>query len=96
MANLLLRGAETLVTLNGNYTNKHLDTRNVTVGLNPDIVIQAMIEIAKQMGWKYVSTVAAEGEYGEKGIASFVALAKRQGICIAVSTKARSNEAEEL
>ena len=51
-----------------------------------------MIEIAKQMGWKYVSTVAAEGEYGEKGIASFVALAKRQGICIAVSTKERSNE----
>ena len=48
-----------------------------------------MIEIAKQMGWKYVSTVAAEGEYGEKGIASFVALAKGQGICIAVSTKGR-------
>ena len=48
-----------------------------------------MIEIAKRMGWKYVSTVAAEGEYGEKGIASFVALAKTQGICIAVSTKGR-------
>ncbi len=46
-----------------------------------------MVEIAKAMGWKYVSTVAAEGEYGEKGIASFVALAKREGICIAVSTK---------
>ena len=53
-----------------------------------------MIEIAKQMGWKYVSTVAAEGEYGEKGIASFVALAKTQGICIAVSTKERTNEAK--
>ena len=51
-----------------------------------------MIEIAKQMGWKYVSTVAAEGEYGEKGIASFVALARGQGICIAVSTKGRSRQ----
>ena len=54
-----------------------------------------MIEIAKQMGWKYVSTVAAEGEYGEKGIASFVALARGQGICIAVSTKGRL-EAKDL
>ena len=35
----------------------------------------------------YVSTVAAEGEYGEKGIASFVGLAKKHGICIAVSLK---------
>ena len=48
---------------------------------------QAMVEIAKSMGWKYVSTVAAEGEYGEKGIASFIALAKKAGICVAVSVK---------
>ncbi len=46
-----------------------------------------MVEIAKIMDWKYVSTVAAEGEYGEKGIASFVGLAKKHGICIAVSLK---------
>ncbi len=38
-----------------------------------------------------MSTVAAEGEYGEKGIASFVSLAKRAGICVAVSTKIRRN-----
>ena len=47
----------------------------------------AMVEIAKMMDWTYVSTVAAEGEYGEKGIASFVGLAKKHGICIAVSLK---------
>lgn len=29
---------------------------------------QAMVEIVKQMGWTYVSTVAAQGEYGEKVI----------------------------
>ena len=46
-----------------------------------------MVEIAKIMDWTYVSTVAAEGEYGEKGIASFVGLAKKHGICIAVSLK---------
>ena len=77
------------------YANNNLFQFRVS-GLNPNSATkplsffrQAMIEIAKQMGWKYVSTVAAEGEYGEKGIASFVALAKRQGICIAVSTKGR-------
>jgi hypothetical protein len=47
----------------------------------------AMVEIAKIMDWTYVSTVAAEGEYGEKGIASFVGLAKKHGICVAVSLK---------
>ena len=46
-----------------------------------------MVEIALAMGWRYVSTVAAEGEYGEKGIASFVALASKAGICVAVRTK---------
>jgi metabotropic glutamate receptor 6/7/8 len=46
-----------------------------------------MVEIAKMMDWTYVSTVAAEGEYGEKGIASFVGLAKKHGICVAVSLK---------
>ena len=27
---------------------------------------QAMVEIVKQLGWTYVSTLAAQGEYGEK------------------------------
>lgn len=27
---------------------------------------QAMVSIIKELGWKYVSTVAVEGEYGEK------------------------------
>lgn len=27
---------------------------------------QAMVEIVRALGWKYVSTVAVEGEYGEK------------------------------
>ena len=38
---------------------------------NPPIVFlqaQAMVEIVKQLGWTYVSTVAAQGEYGEKVI----------------------------
>lgn len=43
------------------------------------------------MGWTYVSTIAAEGEYGEKGIASFISLAKDAGICVAVRTKIRRN-----
>ena len=27
---------------------------------------QTMVEIVKALGWKYVSTVAVEGDYGEK------------------------------
>lgn len=52
---------------------------------------QAMVEIAKVMGWTYVSTVAAQGEYGEKGIASFIALAKKEGICVAINLKINRN-----
>jgi hypothetical protein len=55
-----------------------------------------MVEIAKMMDWTYVSTVAAEGEYGEKGIASFVGMAKKHGICVAVSLKIRSDSSKEL
>ena len=27
---------------------------------------QAMVQVVQGLGWKYVSTVAVEGEYGEK------------------------------
>lgn len=27
---------------------------------------QAMVEVVRRLGWKYVSTVAVEGDYGEK------------------------------
>lgn len=32
---------------------------------------QAMVEILKTLGWRYVSTVAVEGDYGEK-VSNFV------------------------
>lgn len=44
----------------------------------------AMVEMVRALGWKYVSTLADEGDYGEKGIASFTKLAEKAGICIAV------------
>jgi len=54
---------------------------------------QAMVEIVKQLGWTYVSTVAAQGEYGEKGIGSFTQLATKSGICIGVSITINRNAA---
>ena len=42
-----------------------------------DLQAQAMVEIVKQLGWTYVSTVAAQGEYGEKGISSFIQIARQ-------------------
>ncbi|XP_025264980.1 metabotropic glutamate receptor 8 isoform X1 [Camponotus floridanus] len=52
---------------------------------------QAIVEVIHLLGWKYVSTVAVEGEYGEKGIASFIALAAQYNICVAVSEKILRN-----
>ncbi|KAK5639566.1 hypothetical protein RI129_012058 [Pyrocoelia pectoralis] len=56
---------------------------------------QAMIEIIKELDWKYVSTVAVEGEYGEKGIASFISYSVDAGICIATSEKVLRNSRME-
>ena len=69
-----------------------------------------MVEIVKQLGWTYVSTVAAQvwfrlsllhmninlqGEYGEKGISSFIQLATKSGICIGVSITINRNADNE-
>ncbi|KAM3878123.1 metabotropic glutamate receptor 7 [Diretmus argenteus] len=49
---------------------------------------QAMVDIVKAMGWNYVSTVASEGSYGEKGVDAFMQLSRDAGgICIAQSLK---------
>ncbi|XP_024940332.1 metabotropic glutamate receptor 7 isoform X2 [Cephus cinctus] len=56
---------------------------------------QAMVEVIHILGWKYVSTVAVEGDYGEKGIASFIALSAEYNICVAVSEKILRNARPE-
>lgn len=33
----------------------------------------------KAMGWNYVSTVASEGSYGEKGVDAFMQLSREAG-----------------
>ncbi|XP_046882458.1 metabotropic glutamate receptor 7 [Hypomesus transpacificus] len=49
---------------------------------------QAMVDIVKAMGWNYVSTLASEGSYGEKGVDAFMQLSREAGgICIAQSLK---------
>ena len=40
---------------------------------------QAMVDIVRRFGWKYVSTVGDEGNYGEKGVAAFETLAQKTG-----------------
>ncbi|KAG7210717.1 hypothetical protein KM043_012217 [Ampulex compressa] len=55
----------------------------------------AMVQVIHQLGWKYVSTVAVEGDYGEKGIASFISLASEYSICVAVSEKILRNSKSE-
>jgi len=52
---------------------------------------QAMVDIIKLFNWTYVSTIASEGDYGEKGIEHFKMLAGREGICIAESAKISRN-----
>ncbi|KAL6119097.1 grm7 [Pungitius sinensis] len=53
---------------------------------------QAMVDIIRALGWTYVSTVASEGSYGEKGVEAFTQLSKEAGgICIAQSLKIPHN-----
>ena len=40
---------------------------------------QALVDVVQKFGWTYVSTVADEGNYGEKGIAEFENLAQKSG-----------------
>lgn len=40
---------------------------------------QAMVDIIRALGWSYVSTVASEGSYGEKGVEAFTQLSKEAG-----------------
>lgn len=56
---------------------------------------QAMVEIVKELGWTYVSTVAVEGDYGERGIASFISHSTEANICIAVTEKIQRNSKQE-
>ncbi|XP_068186521.1 metabotropic glutamate receptor 7-like [Antennarius striatus] len=53
---------------------------------------QAIVDIIRALGWTYVSTVASEGSYGEKGVEAFTQLSKEAGgICIAQSLKIPHN-----
>ncbi|XP_076362946.1 metabotropic glutamate receptor 3-like [Tachypleus tridentatus] len=52
---------------------------------------QAIVDVILKLRWNYVSTVAIDGDYGEKGIEYFKKLAQKSGICIAVSEKISRN-----
>ena len=40
---------------------------------------QAMVDIIRSLSWSYVSTIASEGSYGEKGVEAFTQLSKEAG-----------------
>ncbi|CAG6021579.1 unnamed protein product [Menidia menidia] len=44
---------------------------------------QAMVDIIRALGWTYVSTIASEGSYGEKGVEAFTQLSKEAVIIFA-------------
>ncbi|CAL8325405.1 unnamed protein product [Merluccius merluccius] len=57
---------------------------------------QAMVDIIRSLGWSYVSTIASEGSYGEKGVEAFMQLSKEAGgICIAQSLRIPHNSKQE-
>lgn len=53
---------------------------------------QAMVDIVKAMGWNYVSTVASEGSYGEKGVDAFMQLSREAGKSTTVTSQMMKNE----
>ncbi|KAJ8377486.1 hypothetical protein AAFF_G00259540 [Aldrovandia affinis] len=57
---------------------------------------QALVDVVKAMGWTYVSTLASEGSYGEKGVEAFMQISREAGgICVAQFLKIPSNRREE-
>lgn len=54
-----------------------------------------MADIVTHFNWTYVSTVASEGDYGERGIDAFRAEARLRNVCIAVSEKVPVNPSTE-
>lgn len=53
---------------------------------------QAMVDIVKFMGWNFVTTLASEGSYGEKGVEAFIQISREAGgLCIAQSVKIPHN-----
>lgn len=56
---------------------------------------QALAEIVQALKLTYASTVCVEGEYGEKGIASFLKAATELDICVAINEKILRNSKEE-
>jgi len=56
---------------------------------------QALAEIVMTLKLTYASTVCVEGEYGEKGIASFLKAASELDICVAINEKILRNSKEE-
>lgn len=56
---------------------------------------KVMADIVAYFRWTYVSTVASEGDYGERGIDAFRAEARMRNICIALSEKVPLNPSTE-
>lgn len=52
---------------------------------------QAMVDIVKFMGWNFVTTLASEGSYGEKGVEAFIQISREAG---AYETKAQNHVIE--
>uniref|UniRef100_A0A3B5R0E5 Glutamate metabotropic receptor 7 n=1 Tax=Xiphophorus maculatus TaxID=8083 RepID=A0A3B5R0E5_XIPMA len=48
---------------------------------------QAMVDIIQALNWTYVSTVASEGSYGEKGVEAFTQLSKEAGNSMGLQRK---------
>lgn len=51
---------------------------------------QAMVDMVKALGWTYVSTVASEGSYGEKGVDVFTQLSREAGETMAAGLRSSS------
>ena len=60
-----------------------------------DLQAKAMADIVQHFNWTYVSTVASEGEYGEKGIDAFKVMTNKtgnRGLMLSRLTTSKINE----
>ncbi|XP_033833107.1 extracellular calcium-sensing receptor-like [Periophthalmus magnuspinnatus] len=57
---------------------------------------RALAYLVKYFGWTWVGTVNSDSEYGNNGMAIFLAAAQEEGICVEYSEKFHRTEREKL
>ncbi|XP_062241856.1 extracellular calcium-sensing receptor-like [Platichthys flesus] len=57
---------------------------------------RALAQLVKHFGWTWVGAVNSDSDYGNNGMAIFLSLAQKEGVCVEYSEKFHREEPEKL